>query len=98
MLDPPTTPVNVAIIRAMRIRLLTPLLTAVLLAACGQKGPLYQPDEGISVAPATAPAADAPPASGPDGAPAPGTGTQAAPVTPASPDRTDEPRKRIHTP
>jgi predicted small lipoprotein YifL len=62
-----------------------------LLAACGQKGPLYQPDEGVPVAPQSSPAA-AP-------APAPGTSSGGAvtlpPTVPASPDRSDEARKRI---
>ena len=74
----------------MQLRVLKTSLAAGLLSllacACGQKGPLYQPDEGVEVAPAP---------------PAPGTspvdGVQ-APVTPGSPDRSDEPRKRIHTP
>jgi predicted small lipoprotein YifL len=63
------------------------------LAACGQKGNLYEPDTGITVAPRSSPAAAAP-------APAPATGQtgDAAPVSPtapASPDRSDEARKRV---
>jgi len=42
------------------------------LAACGQKGNLYEPDKGITVEPTTT-----------------------APDAPASPDRSDEGRKRI---
>ncbi|MET0293359.1 MAG: lipoprotein [Steroidobacteraceae bacterium] len=62
-----------------------------LLAACGQKGPLYQPDEGIEVSPTA-------PATTPDAAPAATSTTDGAastPVTPASPDRSEEARKRI---
>jgi predicted small lipoprotein YifL len=65
-------------------------LLSLLACACGQKGPLYQPDEGVEVAPAL-------PASAPAPATSPVDGVQ-APVTPGSPDRSDEPRKRIHTP
>ena len=71
------------------------LLTAALvlpLAACGQKGPLYQTDEGIAVVPA------APAPSGPMGAPGPAPDAESGAIVPASPDRSDEPRKRIHTP
>lgn len=66
-----------------------------LLAACGQKGPLYQSDEGVAVAPQASPAAPAP---APVPAPATSSGTDAAtvaPTAPASPDRSDEARKRI---
>ena len=55
------------------LRRLAPLACALWLAACGQKGPLYLPDQGaVKVTPT--PAADAP----------------------ATPDRSTEPRKRIH--
>ncbi len=70
---------------------LAALAFLLLLAACGQKGPLYLPDAGIVV-----PAQPA----GPDDAPGPGPtsttdGQTTTPVTPASPDRSDEPRRRI---
>lgn len=66
------------------------LATLLLLAGCGQKGPLYQPDEGIAVAPQSSPAASpAPATSSGDGA------VTISPTAPASPDRSDEARKRI---
>ena len=70
---------------------------AVLLGACGQKGSLYLPDQGLQTVPAAAPA----PSTGADGAPANAGNSGAAgaaPVTPATPDRSDEPRKRIPSP
>lgn len=72
------------------LRLLAPLACA-LLCACGQKGPLYLPDEGTSAPRITVPTGEA---ASPAGAPAPAADAQA----PGSPDRPDEPRKRIHTP
>jgi predicted small lipoprotein YifL len=51
-------------IRAMTpaavIRLALPLLAAVLLAACGQKGALYLPDQGAAPVAVTPPAPAAP--------------------------------------
>jgi len=74
---------------------LTALAALLLLAACGQQGPLYQPDEGVRAVPKSSPAA---PANAP--APAAGTGVDGAtapeaPLAPASPDRSDEARKRV---
>jgi hypothetical protein len=79
----------------MQMRTPTTLLAAglaslLLLAGCGQQGPLYHPDEGIPIGRQGLPV---PGATGADGAQAPGPA-----VTPTSPDRSDEPRKRIHTP
>jgi predicted small lipoprotein YifL len=65
------------------------LLTAATMNACGQKGPLYKPDDGIAVAPAASVPSPVVPA------PATSSDGTAAPVTPASPDRSDEERKRI---
>jgi predicted small lipoprotein YifL len=66
------------------------LACLLLLAACGQTGPLYLPDEGVAVAPQSSPAAAPAPAT------SPGTGaTTLSPTAPASPDRSDEARKRI---
>jgi predicted small lipoprotein YifL len=76
------------------VTLLAAGLFMLLATGCGQKGPLYQEDEGSPVSPVV-------PAAGTDGAPAPAPAAQGegtAPVTPGSPDRSDEPRKRIHTP
>lgn len=73
------------------------VLAAALLAACGQKGSLYLPDQGLQAVPAGAPA----PTTGADGAPANAANegaAGAAPVTPATPDRPDEARKRIPSP
>jgi predicted small lipoprotein YifL len=73
-----------------------PFAALFLLAACGQKGPLYLPDAGTAVPAST----DAAPASTPAPTPAPGPGSDAAttptaPITPASPDRSEEGRKRV---
>ena len=72
------------------------LAFVLLVAACGQKGPLYQPDEGVAVTPQASPAAPPAPA-GSTGVDGPST-TPAAPTAPASPDRSDETRRRIPQP
>lgn len=57
------------------MRACLPILVACLTAACGQTGPLYLPDEGITTpieirTPATVPPADEPAAEGEDEEPA----------------------------
>jgi len=75
------------------------LLALLLLTACGQQGPLYDPDEGVAIEPQASPAA---PATTPGAATGTGVGgpttTPAAPTAPASPDRSDEARKRVPQP
>ena len=67
-------PAGRAIIGPMT-RLALTLLAAALLAACGQKGALYLPDDAAAAVKVTPP----------------------APATPDdAPDRSNEPRKRIH--
>ncbi len=77
------------------MRRLLCLGSLLLLTACGQKGPLYLPDAGTAV-PAAPQASPAPPA--PPTAPTSGTDratTPEAPTPAASPDRSDEARKRL---
>lgn len=78
--------------RIPRPALLLTVALVLCVTACGQKGPLYQTDEGIAVVPA------APAPSGPTGAPGPAPEAESGAIVPASPDRSDEPRKRIHAP
>jgi predicted small lipoprotein YifL len=70
------------------MRRLAPLLLLLGLAACGQKGSLYLPDEGIETVPvSTGPAATA--------APAPPAETPAGVASPAAPDPDrDKPTRR----
>jgi predicted small lipoprotein YifL len=86
---------------AMKLRLALFAGTAVLLAACGQKGALYLPDEqrNVAVAPASSPAATPAGNSAPDAAPAAPAGAvpQASPVPATPADPADPQTRRSNT-
>jgi len=85
------------------IRVAAPLVMAMLLAACGQKGALYLPDESRnavvtpveSSVPMASPAPAAPPA---PAAAEPAPAATPAPVTPADPDEAEAKRRNNNPP
>jgi predicted small lipoprotein YifL len=76
-------------VRALRTGLIA-AGAALLVSACGQKGPLYLPDKGAAVvtAPAAAQEQPAVPAASP---PAPAPATPAAPAQPKPEDKDQDP-------